>query len=310
MRFEAASGLSVVIVSWNTSELLCRCLTSLQQELAGVECPTEIIVVDNASTDGSVAMTEATFPGVRVIPLAENPGYAAAANLGMDKAAGEAVLICNADILFLPGSIGHLWAGLHAAEHIGMVAPLLLNPDFTVQSAGYRFPGAAQSFFDLLPLPARLMNSSLNGRISQGDGVSPIAIDHPLGACLLVQRRVIEQTNGMDASYFMYSEEIDWCRRIHDMGWTILLVPSAHVVHYGGQSTSQVADEMFLQLHRSRARYLRTYAPSWSLPATRFAAQLAAARSALKRDSERATLLRKVASMYISEAEGDGQRET
>ncbi|HLI50331.1 MAG TPA: glycosyltransferase family 2 protein [Thermomicrobiaceae bacterium] len=290
--------LTVIIVSWNTSGLLRRCLTSLRRELADFILDTSLIVVDNASADDSVSMVEQEFPDVRNIALAENIGYAGGANLGMRSTSSDIVLICNPDLEFLPGSVARLWSALHAASHIGMVAPLLVNSDGSIQSAGYRFPGAAQSIFDLLPLPDRLMTSALNGRIGPGDGSSPIAIDHPLGACLMVRRAVIEQTGGMDAGYFMYSEEIDWCRRIKQLGWTILLAPAARVIHHGGQSTSQVVEEMFLQLHRSRARYLRRYEPDWKLAATQLAGRLAATRATLRHEPERASVLNAVASLY------------
>lgn len=298
------TGLTVVLVSWNTSELLRRCLTSLRAELAKFKADSRLVVVDNASSDDSVSMVEREFPDVRLIALPENLGYAGAANLGMSATSNGAVLICNPDLEFLPGSLELLWNSLHAASHVGMAAPLLLNADGSIQSAGYRFPGAAQSIFDLLQLPDRLMASSLNGRLGPGDGVSPIAVDHPLGACLMVRREVIEQTGGMDASYFMYSEEIDWCRRIRQLGWTILLAPAARVIHHGGQSTSQVADEMFLQLHRSRARYLRKYEPGWTLAATRAAGYLAAVKSAIRHEPGRASLLKHVASLYSARPDG------
>src|SRR5699024_2504973 len=97
---------------------------------------------------------------------------------------------------------------------IGMVAPVLLNSDGTFQSAGYRFPGLTQTVLDLFPIHPRLVESSFNGRFSAGDGLTPFRIDHPLGACMMVRRTVVDQVGALDTTYFMYSEEIDWCQRI------------------------------------------------------------------------------------------------
>jgi N-acetylglucosaminyl-diphospho-decaprenol L-rhamnosyltransferase len=250
---------SVVIVSWNTRDLLLRCLESLKAEAARSRLYVEVFVVDNASADGSVEAVNENFPDVTVLAQSENLGFAAANNLAIDQATGTALLLLNPDTEMRPGSLRTLWTTLHAGQHVGLVAPILLNPDGSLQSAGYRFPGLTQTILDIFPLHPYLMESGLNGRFDRGDGLSPFEIDHPLGACMLVRREVIDAIGGLDNSFYMYSEEIDWCQRIKSAGWTILMAPAAEVTHYGGRSTSQVADRMQEQLHRSRAAYLRRY---------------------------------------------------
>lgn len=245
----------MVIVSWNTRELLLQCLASVQAEQQRSGLDLEIIVVDNASTDGTVDAVQATDQSVNVLAQTGNLGFAAANNIGMEHASGHSLLILNPDTELMPDSLSILWRTLMASSHIGLTAPVLLNTDGTFQTAGFQFPGLVQTLLDLYPIHPRLMGSRLNGRYNRGDGRSPFRIDHPLGACMLVRREVVETVGMFDPGYFIYSEEIDWCRRITDADWTILCAPSATVIHHGGQSTSQAPDRMRQQLHRSRARY-------------------------------------------------------
>jgi N-acetylglucosaminyl-diphospho-decaprenol L-rhamnosyltransferase len=253
--------MSVVIVSWNTRDLLLRCLASLDADASRADLLIETIVVDNGSTDGTVETVADSFPHVTLLPQYENLGFAAANNLGITQSRGETVLILNPDTEIIPGALDRLWKTLHTSQHVGLVAPVLLNSDGSQQSAGFRFPGIVQTMLDLYPLHPRLVGSSVNGRYDAGDGLTPFRIDHPLGACILVRRAVIDDIGLFDPGYFIYSEEIDWCRRIAGAGWTILCAPSARVMHHSGQSTGQVPDRMRAQLHRSRARYLWRYHP-------------------------------------------------
>ncbi len=285
--------LSVVIVSWNTRELLDTCLTSLVDDAERSHIALQVVVVDNGSTDGTVAMLRERDLTLRVLALEENVGFAAATNRGIRETSGESILLLNPDTQIQPGALGILLSTLHSMPHVGLVSGLLLNHDLSIQSTGYRFPGLAQSFLDFFPTHPRIMGSHLNGRVAPGDGRAPYAVDHPLGACMLVRRTVVERVGLLDEQYFMYSEEIDWCQRIRAAGWSILMAPEARIVHFGGQSTSQVRDEMFLELHRSRARYFKRY------QSDRFLRMLELmARTASRRDPQRMTLLRRVADTY------------
>ncbi len=251
--------LSVVIVHWNVPNLLQRCLQTVQADVARTNLNAEVIVVDCASDDTRHHDVLAAFPDVIAIDLPTNSGYAAGCNAGFARSSGDAVLLLNPDVEVLPGALDALLRGLHAGSHIGLVAPLLLNTDGTIQSRGYRFPPPWSPLFDLLPLPDRLRESSLNGRLPLSDLYLPVAIDYPLGAALLLRRAALEQVGGLDETYGMYCEEIDLAQRLAQAGWTRLLVPQAHLIHLGGQSTRQRAPQMTQALWHSRGRYSRRW---------------------------------------------------
>lgn len=260
---EAARGetaaLSVVIVSWNVRELLLGCLAALDDGLGALHETTEVIVVDNGSADGSAAAVRASCPAARVIEAGRNLGFAAATNRGLAEASGRALCLLNPDTAPRPGALAALVAHLDANPAVGIVGPRLLNPDGTEQAVGFRFPTLAQVFLDFFPLGGRFAGSRLNGRYPDAPRDRPFPIDFPLGACLVARRAVLDTAGPLDASYFMYSEEVDWCRRVRAAGWEIACVPGAGVVHHGGRSTAQRPGRMFVELHRSRLRYYRRH---------------------------------------------------
>lgn len=254
--------LSIVVVHWNVPTLLDDCLCSIAAECSATPgIATETLVVDCASPNDEHRSVVHRHPGVRLIELTENRGYAAGCNAGISASSGRLVLLLNPDVVLERGALAHLSRAFDIAEHIGMSAPLLRNADGSLQSAGYTFPRPHQLLFDLLPIPDRLIESPLNGRVSIGDGTLPIRIDYPLGAAMCVRRQAIDEVGLLDEGYGMYSEEIDWARRFADHGWTTLLIPAARMIHLGGQSTGQRPTAMGEALWTSRARYGRRW---WS----------------------------------------------
>ncbi len=250
--------LSIVIVSWNVRDLLQTCLESLRPEWERTWA--EVIVVDNASSDGTPDLVRDQYPAVRLIANLANRGFGAANNQGMAAASGRYILLLNPDTVVLPGALEALVGFLEAHPRVGLAAPRLLNPDGSLQRNAFRFPGLLQVALDLFPVHPRLMDSALNGRYRrEPQATGPFSIDHPLGAALLVRHEIWEATGGFDEDYFMYAEEVDWCWRIHQAGWMIWQVPEARIIHYGGQSTRQVPDWMFIELWRARYRFFRRY---------------------------------------------------
>jgi N-acetylglucosaminyl-diphospho-decaprenol L-rhamnosyltransferase len=261
--------LGVVIVSFNTRDLLDRCLTVLQADLAasGLLNDSAVWVVDNASTDGSAQAVAKGHPWVHLVALGENRGFTAGNNevlarwLADPGACPNWVLLLNPDTEVQPGAVRALIAGLAGHPEAGLAGPALRYPDGRFQHAAFRFPGAVQTWLDLVPV-ARLADSPVNGRYPRRRYAAgtPFRVDFPLGACLLARGEALLRVGGLDEGYFMYCEEMDWAQRFQRAGYRALCVPGAEVTHHAGASTSQFRDAMFVQLWRSRRRYFARYA--------------------------------------------------
>lgn len=256
---------AVIIVSWNVRDYLVGCLRSVYAELGRSDLRGEVWVVDNASTDGSVPLIVDLFSQVHLIANDDNPGFGAANNQGMRAAAvynPRYYFLLNPDTKLRPGALSQLVACLDERPNAGMASARLVYGDGRFQHSAFCFPGLTQLFFDLFPMPARLYESRWNGRYPRSQyraDNGPFAVDHPLGATMLVRANVAEATQGFDESFHMYCEEIDWCWRIYQAGWEIYSVPSAEIIHYGGQSTRQVAAHSVVNLWRSRAKLYRQH---------------------------------------------------
>jgi GT2 family glycosyltransferase len=245
-------------VNWNVQDLLAACLGSIDRNVSLSGLPeVETIVIDNASTDGSVKMIAESYPWVTLVANSKNCGFAAANNQGIRLCRGEYILLLNPDTVMRNDSLKTLVDYLDAHPPVGAVGPFLENPDGTLQVSCYPTP-------TLLGESWRLLRPNR----SIGHGAYPMQtwswseeheVDVVQGACLMVRRQVFERVGLLDEDYFIYSEEVDLCTRIRQANWQITWVPSAKVVHFGGQSTRQVATEMFLQLYISKVIYFRKH---------------------------------------------------
>lgn len=250
---------AVVIVSWNVRDYLDKCLRSVNSEIARSGFTVKVWVVDNASTDGTVDILADLFPHVELIANENNPGFGAANNQGMRAAAAfdpRYYFLLNPDTVVQPGALTHLVNCLEERPEAAMAGARLVYGSGRFQHSAFFFPGISQLLFDLFPLPARLYETRLNGRYSRSqyrsDG-KPFAIDHPLGATMLLRAEVFQSTQGFDEAFHMYCEEVDWCWRIREAKWEIYAVPAAEIVHYGGGSTKQAEVRSLVNLWRSRA---------------------------------------------------------
>jgi len=256
---------AIIIVSWNVRNYLSDCLRSVAADLRASRLRGEIWVIDNASTDGTVALLEDLFPQVHVIANQTNVGFGAANNQGMRAAAASRpryYLFLNPDTLVRPGAIGRMAKCLDDRPKGGMASARLIFGDGRFQHSAFSFPGLGQLVFDLYAMPPRLYDSRLNGRYPRRlfqPNRQPFAVDHPLGATMLVRADVAESTQGFDESFHMYCEEIDWSWRVRESGWEIYVVPEAEIVHYGGESSRQIPAQSMLNLWESRAQLYRKH---------------------------------------------------
>lgn len=252
-----APDLSIVIVSWNTCGLLEACLQSVFTEIETASLAAEVFVVDNASTDQSVEMVRQRFPAVTLLENQHNPGFAQANNQALALARGRYSLLLNPDTVVLPAGLGALVRFMDDHPQAGAAGARLLNPDGTLQFSCSPEPTLARETWRLFHLD----NVKPQGVYAMHEWSTdePRPVDVVQGAAMIVRSAVLRQVGLLDDSYFMYSEEVDWCTRIRRAGWQIFWAPEARIVHYGGQSSRQVADAMFLQLYRGKIQYFHKH---------------------------------------------------
>jgi hypothetical protein len=255
--------LSIIIVSWNVRALLRRALTSCRASW-GNHPGLEMIVVDNVSTDGTVEMLREEFPQVTVVVNEENRGFTGGNNDGIDRARGSHLLLLNPDTEVLEDALPRMVAYLDQHRDVGMVGPQLRNPDGSVQSSRRRFPTLLVLFFESTWLQGLLPRRTLEHYyVEDRSPETAHAVDWITGAAMLTRRAVVNEVGGMDETFFMYSEELDWCRRIHAAGWEIHYVPDAQVVHHEGKSSEQVVPARHIYFQSSKVHYARKYHGPW-----------------------------------------------
>ena len=240
---------SVIIVSWNTRDLLRECLKTVLRETQNLAC--EVLVVDNASEDGTVEMLAGEFPHVRVTANPSNRGFAAANNQALSVAQGRYCLLLNPDTLILDRAIERAVSfAEHHPQH-AVVGCQVMEDENTIQRTCFSFPSAWGLLLDTVGLSAVLPRSRVFGRgkIGWWDRTTEREVDVVSGMFMLVRRDAIVQVGLMDEDYFVYAEETDWCFRFWRAGWRCVFTPQARIIHLdgGGKSTSQVSVKMFVQ---------------------------------------------------------------
>lgn len=250
--------LSIITVSWNVRDLLRECLIAVDNGRGGLAL--EMIVVDSASHDGSARMIREEFPWVQLIACEENVGFPRGNNLGIAVATGRHILLLNPDTIILNNALAVMVSYLDEHIDVGALGPQLLNPDGSVQSSRRRFPtlvtGLVESTW-LEPFAPRAILANYYAQDFADDEV--FDIDWVTGAALMVPRRVIDRVGLLDEGYFMYSEELDWCRRIKDAGWRVVYLPEAQIVHHVGKSSEQAVTARHINFQQSKLRYFRKH---------------------------------------------------
>jgi len=253
----ATTDLTVIIVNWNVKALLERCLTSVKTsaQRGGLAC--QVVVVDNASTDGSPEMVQRRFPAVELISSDANLGFARANNLGATRAKGRHLLLLNPDAEVMDDALAVMVAYMDQHPDVGLLGPKLLFPDGRVQPSRRRFPTLATAFVESTVLQQWWPQNRALQRYYVQDRSDDVEqeVDWVVGACMLIRRQSWEQVGPLDERFFMYSEELDWCRRLKSAGWRVVYLPSATVIHYEGQSSAQVVPARHIYFQSSKVLY-------------------------------------------------------
>jgi N-acetylglucosaminyl-diphospho-decaprenol L-rhamnosyltransferase len=248
-------NLSIIIVNWNTRDLLAQCLASVYAHPPDGEF--EIFVVDNASTDGSAQMVRKRFPQVQLIENSKNVGFAQANNQAIRESTGHYVLLLNPDTEVLSGALETLGRFIDVHPQAGAAGARLLNPDGTLQPSCHPAPTLSRELWRLFHLDALWPYACYP--MAGWDLNTPREVDMVPGACLILSRDALDQVGLLDEDYFIYSEEVDLCYRLRQAGWRLYWLPQAVVIHYGGQSTRQMAAAMFLHLYQGKVLYFRKH---------------------------------------------------
>jgi len=253
--------LSIVIVSWNTRELLRECLESILGRPQGIEC--EVIVVDNASADGSADMVAASFPAAILVRSAVNSGFASGSNQGIARARGRHVLLLNTDTRVLDDALARLVAFLDAHPDVGAVAAQLVNPDGTVQRACTRFPRLRTALYLDTCLGRWFPESRELARyfMRDWDHLSARDVEQPPGNGLALPLGLLRELGPLDERFFIFYVDVDLCQRIRARGLRCHFLPDARIVHHLGKSTGQLSSfVLILQTDRYRW-YRKRYGP-------------------------------------------------
>ena len=249
--------LSICIVNWNTREYLRQCLTALYEYPPdGAEI--ETIVVDNASGDGSAAMTAQEFPQAILIGNADNRGYAEGNNQALQQATGDYLLLLNPDVIVHPESLTRAMAFMADHPKAGAMGCRLIGPDGVTQRSLRSFPDPAPVLWEFLSLSKIFPKSPRFGayRMTWFDYNHVLEVDQPMGSFLLLTRAALEKVGLMDTQFPIFFNEVDWCWRAkRELGFGIYYTPDVVVTHYGAGSTRQVKASMVRESHRSLLRF-------------------------------------------------------
>jgi N-acetylglucosaminyl-diphospho-decaprenol L-rhamnosyltransferase len=247
-----APRLSIIIVSFNTRSDLERCLESLVAHPPAVTH--EIVVVDNASTDDSVAAIRGRFPGLRLIEAGENLGFSRANNIGIRQTSGELVLLLNADTVVPAGSIDALVAVVDGRPDVGIAGPRLVDAH-----------GRAELSFGPMISPLNEVRQKIRARWLSGRLTAiEREVDWVSGACLLVRRADAEAVGLLDARFFMYTEDVDFCAAVRARGRKVLFTPRAEIVHLRGRSRQTAAHATETAYRRSQIAFYQKHHPRWA----------------------------------------------
>lgn len=284
-----SADLSVIVVNYSQERLLRDCLNSLRN--AAPRHRLDVIVIDNASSDDSVAMVRREFPDARLVANADNLGFTKANNQGMEIAHGRHLMLLNNDTRVLPGAFSAAIDWLDQHPEAGVAGLKLLNEDKSLQLSCRRFPSFSQALFNRHSLLTQLLPKNRFSREYlmmdfRHDKIQDV--DWVSGACLVIRREAYEDLGGLDERFFMYSEDVDYCYRVWEAGYHVVYLPFARVIHLIGQSSRKNRTLTILERHRSMYKFYKKHysrnlmfvdAVTWLMINLRCLAQLAGERA-------------------------------
>lgn len=255
--------ISIIIVSWNVSQLLKACLKSIFENPSQLNL--QVIVVDSGSADDTCSMLRTHYPEVKLFDMQKNVGFPAGNNIGIQAAVGRNIYLLNPDTEIVGDALQVMLTRLESEPSLGMIGAKLLFPNGDIQSSRRRFPTVMTGMFESTwfePLaPKQIINRY---RMTDKNDEQPCLVDWVMGASMFASRAAVEATGGMDEDYVMYSEELDWCRRIKNNRFGILWFPSAEIIHHMGASSDQASTLRHINFNRAKLRYFRKYHGAWA----------------------------------------------
>lgn len=258
-RDQMMASVSVIVVNWNTAQLLERCLSTLLDGESSLEL--EVWVVDNASSDQSVAMVRDRFPNIHLIENKSNLGFARANNQGIREAQGEYILLLNSDAFLTQAALAGMLERMQAAPACGAMGCRLVYEDQSLQRSCQSFPTLATELWQCLTLDKLFPSSRVFGKyLMTWWGMDDFReVDVVMGAVMLLRRQGLEQVGLLDEGFFMYSEEVDLCYRLKKAGWQVWYLPDVQATHLWGGSSRQVPAATLVRLYQSRVQFFRKH---------------------------------------------------
>jgi len=255
---------SVVIVVWNAKKYVIECLDSLREHCHDV-CD-EVIVVDNASTDGTPELIAKLFPEFKLIKNSENLGFAKANNIGISHTSGEYVCLVNSDVKFTGDCFSPMLRFLSENSAVGMVGPKMLALNGEVRRSTMRFPTVWNQFSRAFGLDIAFKKSRVFGGLlmSDFDHETTSAVEVLNGWFVVVRRTAMDRVGLLDPQFFMYGEDVDWCYRFHQAGEQIVFFAGAEAIHYGGASSSNAPIRFYLEMYYASWQYWRKHYSRWA----------------------------------------------
>lgn len=251
--------LSIIIVAWNVRDVLSDCLNSITQSLAAF--PYEIIVVDNASTDGTADHIKNKFPAVRLVENKANQGFAAANNQGAAIANGQYLLILNPDTILFDHTLSKMVDFMDSNPAIAMCGPHILNEDKSLQKSVRNFPSWRGAFYryTVLKYMGLFKSHFTRWHNRQFDYDKQADVEQIIGAAMLIRKEIFEKIGRFDERFFMYYEEVDLCKRLKDCGFRVVYCPDIQLIHLGGKSAKQIPAKTRYMSLQSLLRYFKRH---------------------------------------------------